>query len=126
MAIASFALALALVQDAPVELLPHAELTAQLAALEAAHPDIVTRIPIGDSREGRTLEVLKLSTSGDEEKPAILLIANLEGPRAFASGVALHHARRLASNPGEGGEALLARVDVYVLARANPDAAEAK
>ncbi len=107
----------------------HAELSARLSNLADAHPDLCTLHLVGTSREGRSIEALRI-TAADEpsQHPAILLVANLEGPRSFESGVALHHAARLLADQADSEtvRALLASTVVWVLPRANPDAAEAR
>jgi zinc carboxypeptidase len=109
----------------------HAQLSSALKALADAHPDVVTRIELGRSRGGRALEALRLvgaGASADKARPAILLVANLDGARVFASAVALQHARALAEGYAgdEKVKALLDTTTVYVVPRANPDAAEAR
>ncbi len=134
-ALAGLAAGLALArQDAPpaaehpVKLLAHAELSAELARLASAHPDLATLHLVGRSREGRAIEALCITAAKERaEHPALLLVANLEGPRLFESGVALHHAERLLSEAGdEKVRALLESTVVWILPRANPDAAEAR
>ncbi len=109
-------------------LLSHEELTSEMHALGQAHPDLVSILAVGTSREERAIEALRL-TSGepDHARPAILLVANLEGPRPFSSSVALRVAQRLAAGyPSDPAvKALLDTTTVYVVPRANPDAAEA-
>lgn len=114
---------------ADVRTLPHAELSTALSTLAANHADLVTLHRVGLSREGRSIDALRI-TAVDEpsQHPALLLVANLEGPRTFESGVALHHAERLASEyaSSEAVQALLDSTVVWVIPRANPDPAEAR
>jgi len=114
-----------------LELLEHARLAQELVALETAHPGLVQRHKLGNSRAGRALEALRFAGKGaDEEKarPALLLVANLDGARLYSSAVALEHARALASGYGsdERVTALLDTTTVWIVPRANPDAAEAR
>jgi hypothetical protein len=116
---------------APLELalLSHAELARELEGLAALHPELVQRSTLGTSRAGRPLEFLRLSGPGAEgTRPALLLVANLDGARVFSSSVALQHARALAEGyaTDERVRALLDSTTVYVVPRANPDAAEAR
>ena len=116
--------------DAP-PILPHAQLSTELGALAAAHPDLVQRQSIGNSLEGRAIELVRLQGEGAGEstaRPAILLVAGLSGPRLYESGVVLEHARRLAAGYGqdEAVTRLLDSTTVYLLPRANPDPAEAR
>lgn len=112
---------------APIALAPHAELSARLAALAAAHPDLATLVPVGTSREGRAIEALRLAAGEVAPgRPAILLVANVDGVRVFSSAVALDHAAELLRLYGTDAQVtrLLERVTLYVLPRANPDVAE--
>ncbi|MEM7306334.1 MAG: M14 family zinc carboxypeptidase [Planctomycetota bacterium] len=117
--------AAAAAQDPPaVQLLEHQALTAELHRLSDAYGH-VELVSLGRSRDGHMLEGLRFGTKA-EAAPAILLVANLDGPRVFTSGVALHHCRRLAEAyaTDERVSALLDSTVVYVIPRANPDAAE--
>ena len=115
-----------------LDLLPHAELSVALHALADAHPNLAQVHLVGRSREGLAIEALALAGPGADEgaksRPAILLVANLEGPRVFTSAVALHHARALVEGyaSDEKTKAFLDTTTLYVVPRANPDAAEAR
>ncbi len=113
-------------QEPGVELLAHDELTVSLHVLADTH-EHVELLSIGRSRGNRAIEGVRIGPAV-EGKPAILLVANLDGPRVFASGVALHHARKLAEGyaTDEAIRSFLDRTNVYVLPRGNPDAAEAR
>ncbi len=112
-----------------VESLSHARLSEALAAVASEHPDVASLHRVGVSREGRAIEALRLTGTEDPSNhPALLLVANLEGPRVFESGVVLDHARRLA-NAYESDESVRALLDttvVWFVPRANPDAAEGR
>jgi len=113
----------------PVEvgLLTADQLHVALVDTERAHAGLVSLHNYGTSRDGRPLEVLRLTAAKQPaDVPAILLVANLEGPRVFESGVALQHAQALASGYADDGrvKALLDSCVVWILPRANPDAAE--
>lgn len=113
-----------------LELHDHARLTRELEALASAHPGLVERHKLGSSRAGRALEALRFAGKGAGEaaRPALLLVANVDGARVYASAVALEHARQLASGYGtdERVTALLDSTTVWIVPRANPDAAEAR
>ena len=115
------------VQDAepePLPLLDHAALTSELARLSSRANVSLHRVAV--SRGGRAVEALELAAPDlPDDAPALLLVANLSGPRVFASSLALDHARRLAEG-GDEARALLATTRVYIVPRANPDAAEAR
>lgn len=116
---------------AALELLDHARLAGELKALASAHPELVELHKLGESRGGRALEALRLAGKGAKEdpaRPAILLVANVDGARVYASAVALQHARALAEGYASDAkvQALLDTTTVFVVPRANPDAAEAR
>src|SRR5262249_12838512 len=84
-----------------------------------------------ESRGGRSLDALRLAgagAAGDKARPAILLVANLDGARVYSSAVALQHARALAEGYASDAKvkALLDSTTVFIVPRANPDAAEAR
>lgn len=115
--------------EEPLELLSHKDLQVAIQRLANRHSEHVTVLPVGSSREGRKIDALRLAagerTAG---RPAILVVANLEGPRAYTSAIALEQARELAEGYGED-EAITRLLDsttVYFVPRANPDATEAR
>jgi hypothetical protein len=138
-----FAALLALVQetaaeagpapDRPPELLPHAELVERMRALAEGSGGLVVVLPLqpgARSRAGRELLALRLAEPGvPEDRPAILLVANVDGPQVFSSGVALRNAEEIAARWAAGdaaARAFLGSTTLYVVPRANPDAAEAR
>src|SRR5690606_32922390 len=93
------------------------------------HTNLCELVPVGTSRDGRAIEALRIGTQDEQGgRPAILVVAALEGPMAYTSALALHHARELTGGYGsnESITALLDRTTVYVIPRANPDACEAR
>lgn len=115
----------------PLELRDHARLSAELHAIANAHAGLAEVLKLGTSRGGRALEALRLAGAGHEterSRPAILLVANLDGARVYASAVALQHARALSDGYDTDPKikALLDSTTVFVVPRANPDAAEAR
>jgi len=114
----------------PVELYDHAELNAAILAIAGAHPDRAQTFAIGSSRAGREVLGLRLSgaNSGAPARPGILLVAGLDGARAYTSSMALDHAMRLANEYGSDDAitALLDTTTVYVLPRLDADACEAR
>jgi len=115
----------------PLELRDHARLSSELERLAAAHPDLVELHRLGESRGGRAIDALRLAgagAAGDPGRPAILLVANVDGARVYSSAVALEHARALADGYEKDAKvrALLDTTTVFVVPRANPDAAEAR
>ena len=133
MSILPLALGLALAagpaQDAPsVEVLDHAGLTGRLQTLAREHARLATLSEYGESREGHELHALRITAVEEPgQHPALLLVANLEGPRVFESGVALQHAEQLLAGyeTSEDVKALLDSTVLWIVPRANPDPAEA-
>ncbi len=102
-----------------------------MTRLASEHKDLVTVIPVGTlpSRAGHKVEALRIAAGAlDPGRPAILLVANVDGPRLWTSGLALDHAKKLAEAyaTDERTKKLLDSTTIYVIPRANPDAAEAR
>lgn len=102
-----------------------------MARLASEHKDLVTVIPVGSlpSRAGHKIEALRIAAGAlDPGRPAILLVADVDGPRVWTSGLALDHAKKLAEAyaTDERTKKLLDSTTVYIVPRANPDAAEAR
>jgi Zinc carboxypeptidase len=102
-----------------------------MARLASEHKDLVTVIPVGalPSRAGHKLEALRIAAGSlDPGRPGILLVADLDGPRVWTTGLALDHARHLAEGYATDARTkkLLDTTTIYVIPRANPDAAEAR
>lgn len=98
------------------------------APLGVPMPDLLTQpesFRIASSRAGTPIEGLRFTASGSSpvlNKPAILVVANLDGRRPDASEVARKLAERLSAG-GDGAAALLEAATIYVIAEPNPDAA---
>jgi Zinc carboxypeptidase len=111
------------------ELLDHAALTARMRAIAGEHPDLATAIAVGHSRQGREILALRIA-SGEMTpgRPAILVVANLEGPQVFSSAIALWEIERLLerAKTDEAVRGLLEGTTLYFVPRAHPDAAEAR
>ncbi len=109
--------------------LRHDELCAELDALSAAHPGLVTVETYGQSFEGRPLRlvtVTDVSTGAHEEKPAMWVDANIHATELTASVAALALLAHLVEGYGSDPmvtEALRTRT-FYVVPRVNPDGAE--
>src|SRR5690349_22479725 len=103
------------------ELLDNAALQKRLSEIAKAHPECATLLPIGFSRQHAEIDVLRLS-NGEPPKaqPAILVVANLDGPQTFSSAVALAHAQSIAEGfaSDEAVKKFLASTTLYVIARA--------
>ena len=117
------------VRDDALRLRDQTALQASLESLADAHGDLVTLEPLATSRGKRAVTSIRLTGPGDASaRPAVLLVANLEGPRVFSSAVALDHAWRLAEGyaSDESVRELLDTTVIHIVPRANPDAAAAR
>jgi hypothetical protein len=105
------------------------QLQSQMARLATVHADIVTMLPVGMSHQQRKIDALRIA-AGERKpgRPGILIVANIDGPWVYTSGIALDHAQRLADGYATDPKikALLDSTTVYIIPRANPDAAEAR
>lgn len=107
----------------------HAQLTSALRAVASAHPQLVTLVEIGKSREGRAIVAAEIAARGATpagERPALLVAANFEGDQLIGSELALYLARHLAGSyaTDPAVKTLLDRHAVYIIPRMNPDGAE--
>lgn len=96
--------------------------------LAGAHGGLVEVTELARSPGGRPVFAVRLGRGDDvNERPALLIIANAEGTHVAGSELTLAVATRLAEGAATdtaiGG--LLDRTTLYVIPRANPDAAEA-
>ena len=106
----------------------HAALGRALDSLQRAHPRLVQVTTIARSPGGRAVHAVRLGAGEDvDARPALLVVANAYGPHVVGSEIALGAVGRLAARYGRDSAAtrLLDRTTVYVVPRANPDAAEA-
>lgn len=114
---------------ASIPLLDHQQLEAALTRVAAEHPELASIVPVGVSRGGRKIDALRLA-AGERKpgRPAILVVANLDGPLVYTSGLALSIAQDLAARYATDAQvkALLDTSTLYFVARANPDGAQAR
>lgn len=110
-------------------LLDHRGLQKAMARLATEHSELVTILPVGSSHQDRKFDALRIA-AGERNpgRPAILLVANIDGPWVYTSGIALDHAQRLVEGYATDPKIrkLLDTTTVYIIPRANPDAAEAR
>ena len=103
-------------------------LTAALDSLARRYPRLVNVSSLVKSPGGRDVYAIRLAVGPEpDQRPALLVVANTNGPDVISSEAALAVAGRLAA--AYGGDSavtrLLDRNVVYLIPRANPDAAEA-
>jgi murein tripeptide amidase MpaA len=105
------------------------ELTATLREWADAHPKLVALESIGTSHEGREIwlaTVTSTETGPHDEKPAILVEANIHSVEVTGCTAALHLLERLVTGYGSD-EQVTRALDTrtfYVVPRLNPDGAE--
>jgi len=108
----------------------NAALQGAAEALAAGRPEIVQAFTIGNSLAGRPIGGLRLSATNPPPpaQPAILLVAGLDGARAYTSWLALEHARALAAGLGKDPAItkLLESTTVYIIPRLDVDACGAR
>lgn len=98
-------------------------LDAALASLVARHPGTIARTTIGTTPRKLPIHLLTLSSdpATAASRPALLLVAGMDGPRWSGTEAALVAAEAIATDHAD----LLQEVTVYLVPRGNPDAAEA-
>jgi len=108
--------------------LNHDGLTRELRSV-ANSSNNVRMESLGTTLEGRDIWVLEVgnpSGTSMDDRPAILVVANLEGNHLVGSHLALEMVRYLTQNAGDDAVAnILNNQTVYVFPRLNPDGAEA-
>jgi len=105
----------------PVERRDTASLAAAIEALRTRYPEKVVVSDLAYSPRKRAIQMLTLSADGaDQQRPAILVLAGMDGPRWSGTEAVLVAAESILRDRPE----LLKEITVYVIARGNPDAAE--
>uniref|UniRef100_A0A8C6XN46 Carboxypeptidase A2 n=1 Tax=Naja naja TaxID=35670 RepID=A0A8C6XN46_NAJNA len=86
------------------------------------HPQIVSKLQIGQTYEKRPMFVLKFSTGGNR-RPAIWIDAGIHAREWVTQATALWTAKKIASDFGKDPSvtALLNKMDIFLLVVANPD-----
>jgi murein tripeptide amidase MpaA len=106
------------------------ELTSALQGLVRSHSNIATLVSIGETRGGRSIWAVEIANRAGvpvEERPALLMAANLEGDHLIGSELALATIDWLLTQYGTNDE-VRQRIDeqaFFVVPRVNPDGAEA-
>ncbi len=106
----------------------NAELSRTLERVRGERGLDVELLEIGRSAGGRPIPMVRLAGRGsDVARPAILVVAGAWGPHALGTGIALALVDSLAAGFGRDSvvTSLLDRVEVLVVPRLGPDAAEA-
>lgn len=103
------------------------DLSAALDSVRRAAPQLIQVSIIAESPGGFSVQVVRLAAGADADaRPALLVIANAAGPHVVGSEIALGVIRTLATGYGADSavKRLLDRRTIYLIPRANPDAAE--
>lgn len=108
----------------------HATLTRRLQEIARAHPEVVRLERAGLSLGGREVWRVELGSGPAEQRgkrPALLVVAGIEGTDLVGSVSALAWVEHLAANAAAQPpvRTLLEQATLYVFPRLNPDAAEA-
>jgi len=116
-------------QEADPRYRAHGELTDALRRVVRAHSDLATMESLGRTLEGRDIWVVEIANRAGtpvEERPGLLIAANLEGDHLVGSELAVATVEYLLNNYETDAD-VKERLDnhvVYVFPRVNPDAAE--
>ena len=108
----------------------HAEMMVLLDAYCAARPQLVQKIVIGKSFEGRDIALLAVTnqaTGRHEDKPALWVDGNIHAAELTASTACLYWLHQLVSGYQAGDAQAVQLLDtrvVYLVPRLNPDGAE--
>jgi len=106
----------------------YAEMTADVAATAAAHPDIVRRMAIGTSYQGRTIWAVKISdhVGIDENEPEVLFDGLTHSDEHMGLEMTLRIMHWLAD--GYGHDTRITNIvntrEVWIILAVNPDGAE--
>uniref|UniRef100_A0A8C1WT80 Carboxypeptidase A4 n=1 Tax=Cyprinus carpio TaxID=7962 RepID=A0A8C1WT80_CYPCA len=90
--------------------------------LVASHPNLITKVHIGNSYENRPMYALKFSTGG-VNRPAIWVDAGIHSREWVTQASAVWIANKIASNYGVDPSvtSLLGQMDIYLMIVTNPD-----
>ena len=104
----------------------HDELRTSISALSESS-DSVSLTTIGTSRNGQTIQSIRVSIDSEvnpENRPAILVVAGIDGDHLLGSEVAVELVLELLNRDDESTINLLKNNTVYIIPQVNPDAAE--
>ena len=105
-----------------------ARLNAAFDSIARAKPALVRVSVLATSPGNRAVQLVRVGAGANvDDRPALLMVANAAGAHVVGSEIALRAVRSLASRYGSDTAVtrLLDRATIYVVPRANPDAAEA-
>ena len=101
----------------------------QLTSLAEQNPDVVRVTNIARSRGKRKVWLVEVGKGTEQDRqtrPAMLVVAGIEGNDLIGSSVAASWLKRLIERHGSDTEVtrLLETTTIYIVPRLNPDAAE--
>lgn len=103
----------------------HQQRTSRLKGLATANSSLANVESIGKSRGQRDIWLLTLGKGDTSEKPALLIVAGLDGSHLAGTETAIKMAERMLAHTSNDSLAhLLDKKTVYIIASANPDAQE--
>ena len=120
----------AIVYAPPREYSNHSQLAQALLALQDSADGAVVGTTLGPSRGEREIYALRIALDGvvaPDSRPALLIVAGIDGDHLVGTDVAIDVARRLVEKAANGDErtrTLLSNHTIYIVPRLNPDAAE--
>jgi hypothetical protein len=106
----------------------YAEMTADINAVAAAHPSIVTVASVGNSFEGRAIPLIKISdnVATDESEPEVLFTAHQHAREHLTVEMALYLLHLLADSYGSDSQItdIVNSREVWIIPDVNPDGGE--
>jgi carboxypeptidase T len=106
----------------------YAEMTAEIQAVAAAHPEIVSNFSIGQSYEGREMWAAKISDNVmvDEDEPEVLFLGLHHAREHLTVEMTLYILNLLAGQYGTDAQItdLVNNREVYIVFNTNPDGGE--
>jgi hypothetical protein len=100
----------------------HASLGRRLEQIAREHPERVAVRSIATTGGRRDVWAVTIGGPGADARPAVLIVAGVDGPRRVGSELALRFVERLAADRSDSLRQLLARTTFYVIPSASPDA----
>lgn len=98
------------------------QLTTRIKDLASKNASMASVSSVGKSAGGKDLWLLTLSQGNPASKPALLLVAGLDGSHPAGTETLLLMAEKMLANPNDQVKDLLSKKTLYIMACANPDA----
>lgn len=103
----------------------HAQLTTRLRSLTAKYPALSRMESVGTTRSGKAVYVLTLGRGDAAKKPAVAIVAGVDGTHPAGSELAVQLAEKLLAASGQDSVAqLLNSKTFYIFPNVNADALE--